>query len=81
MIKDWLYVKESSICNLPQEEYSILPALRLSYLNLLTKLRQCIALVILTTHPMEVDDDGDRVWNELFLISFFEVVDIASVQC
>ncbi|KAI4353129.1 hypothetical protein L6164_002100 [Bauhinia variegata] len=41
--KEWLYIKESKLWDLPQSENSILPALRLSYLNLPLKLRQCFA--------------------------------------
>lgn len=38
---EWLHVKDSELWNLPQEENSILPALRLSYSNLPAELRQC----------------------------------------
>ncbi|KAI4353128.1 hypothetical protein L6164_002099 [Bauhinia variegata] len=43
---EWLNIKESKLWDLPQSENSenyILPALRLSYLNLPLKLRQCFA--------------------------------------
>ncbi|KAL5805306.1 hypothetical protein ACOSQ3_032106 [Xanthoceras sorbifolium] len=39
----WLSVVESELWNLPQPENSILPALRLNYSNLPSKLRQCFA--------------------------------------
>ncbi|XP_028787894.1 disease resistance protein RGA2-like [Neltuma alba] len=91
---EWLRIKESEIWNLRQEEDSILPALRLSYLNLSAKLRRCFAYLavfpkdqamrkkqvielwmangfISTNGEFEVEDDGDRVWNELYLKSFF----------
>ncbi|XP_028754365.1 putative disease resistance protein RGA1 [Neltuma alba] len=97
--KEWLRIKESEIWNLPQEEDSILPAFRLSYLNLSAKLRQCFAYLavfpkdqrmnkehvtelwmangfISTNGGFEVEDDGDRVWNELYLKSFFVDVEI-----
>ncbi|XP_028754371.1 putative disease resistance protein RGA3 [Neltuma alba] len=97
--KEWLRIKESEIWNLPQEEDSILPALRLSYLNLSAKLRRCFAYLavfpkdqrmskeqvialwmangfISTNEEFEVEDDGDRVWNELYLKSFFVDIEI-----
>ncbi|XP_020216607.1 putative disease resistance protein RGA3 isoform X2 [Cajanus cajan] len=40
---EWLYVKESNIWSLPHNENSIMSALRLSYLNLPIKLKQCFA--------------------------------------
>ncbi|KAI9071513.1 hypothetical protein K1719_046521 [Acacia pycnantha] len=73
--------------------------LRLSYLNLPTKVRQCFGYLavfpkdhrmskkhvielwmangfISTNEGCEVEDVGDRVWNELYLRSFFEDVEI-----
>jgi len=44
--KEWRYVKESKLWNL-QGENSVMPALRLSYLNLPLKLRQCFAFYAL----------------------------------
>ncbi|CAJ1931529.1 unnamed protein product [Sphenostylis stenocarpa] len=41
--KEWLYIKESNLWSLPQSENSVIPALRLSYLNSPLKLRQCFA--------------------------------------
>ncbi|XP_027362805.1 putative disease resistance protein RGA4 [Abrus precatorius] len=40
--KEWLYVKESKLWNI-QDGNLVMPALRLSYLNLPVKLRQCFA--------------------------------------
>ncbi|KAJ1391661.1 Virus X resistance protein-like, coiled-coil domain [Sesbania bispinosa] len=45
--REWLYVKESELWSLPQDENSVLSALRLSYLNLPVKLRQCFAFCAL----------------------------------
>ncbi|XP_004489884.1 putative disease resistance protein RGA4 [Cicer arietinum] len=44
--KEWLYIKESKLWNLQDEDY-VMPALRLSYLNLSVKLRQCFAICAL----------------------------------
>ncbi|XP_028789552.1 putative disease resistance protein RGA3 [Neltuma alba] len=97
--KEWLRIKESEIWNLPQEEESVLPALRLSYLNLPTKLRRCFAFCALfpkdqrmskklvielwmangfisSNESVEAEDDGDRVWNELYLRSFFNDIEV-----
>ncbi|KAK7252350.1 hypothetical protein RIF29_36221 [Crotalaria pallida] len=45
--KEWLYVKESKLWSMTQDENSVMPALRLSYLNLPIKLRPCFALCAL----------------------------------
>ncbi|GAU49910.1 hypothetical protein TSUD_238840 [Trifolium subterraneum] len=44
--KEWLFVKESKLWKLQDEDY-VMPALKLSYLNLPVKLRQCFAFCAL----------------------------------
>ena len=44
--KEWHYVKESKLWSLQDEDY-VMPALRLSYLNLPVKWRQCFAICAL----------------------------------
>jgi len=44
--KEWLYVMESELWSLQGEDY-VMPALRLSYLNLPVKLRQCFSFCAL----------------------------------
>ncbi|KAK7383392.1 hypothetical protein VNO78_29071 [Psophocarpus tetragonolobus] len=41
--KEWLYIKESNMWSLPHNENSVMPILRLSYLNLPINLRRCFA--------------------------------------
>lgn len=43
---EWPYVKENKLWSLQNEDY-VMPALRLSYLSLLVKLRQCFAFYAL----------------------------------
>ncbi|XP_055959666.1 putative disease resistance protein RGA3 [Mercurialis annua] len=53
----WLHVKESELWNLPQDENSILPTLRLSYFNLPMKLRQCFAYCAIFPKDSEIDKE------------------------
>nr|XP_023921678.1 putative disease resistance protein RGA4 [Quercus suber] len=55
--REWLFVKESQIWNLPESENSILPALMLSYHHLSPHLRQCFAYccVFPKDHELEMD--------------------------
>ncbi|KAL5994670.1 hypothetical protein ACLOJK_024723 [Asimina triloba] len=41
--RQWEFIKENEIWNLPEEENDILPALRLSYYQLPSQLKQCFA--------------------------------------
>ncbi|MED6179500.1 hypothetical protein PIB30_001798 [Stylosanthes scabra] len=55
--KEWLYVRDSEIWNLPQDENSILPALRLSYLNLPLKSRECFSFCAIFPKDAEINKD------------------------
>ncbi|CAK8536965.1 unnamed protein product [Lathyrus sativus] len=59
---EWFNVKESKLWNL-QGENSVMPALRLSYLNLPVKLRPCFALCALFPK--------DQIINKKFLIELW----------
>ncbi|KAH9695787.1 hypothetical protein KPL71_022914 [Citrus sinensis] len=54
---EWLHVKDSELWNLPQEENSILPALRLSYANLPVELRQCFAFCAVFPKNAEIEKE------------------------
>ncbi|KAG8373740.1 hypothetical protein BUALT_Bualt11G0056400 [Buddleja alternifolia] len=52
---EWLAVKESEIWHLPDDENGILPALRLSYDNLLPQMRQCFAYCCIFPKDCEME--------------------------
>ncbi|XP_049386249.1 putative disease resistance protein RGA1 [Solanum stenotomum] len=97
--RQWEHVRDSEIWKLPQEESSILPALRLSYHHLPLDLRQCFAYCailpkdtemekenlislwmahgfLLSKGNLELEDVGNEVWNELYLRSFFQEIEV-----
>ncbi|XP_049343229.1 putative disease resistance protein RGA1 [Solanum verrucosum] len=97
--REWKHVRDNEIWNLPQDERSILPILRLSYHHLPLDLRQCfsycavfpkdtkmekenlIALwmahgFLLSKGDLEPEDVGNEVWNELYLRSFFQEIEV-----
>ncbi|KAH0741400.1 hypothetical protein KY290_034443 [Solanum tuberosum] len=97
--REWEHVRDNDIWNLPQEETSILPILRLSYHHLPLDLRQCFAYCavfpkdtkmekkkvislwmahgfLLSRRNLELEDVGNEVWNELYLRSFFQEIDV-----
>ncbi|XP_049362306.1 putative disease resistance protein RGA1 [Solanum verrucosum] len=97
--RDWKHVRDSEIWNLPQDESSIMPALRLSYHHLPLDLRQCFAycavfpkdtkmekenlISLWMAHGflsskgnLELEDVGNEVWNELYLRSFFQEIEV-----
>ncbi|KAH0742325.1 hypothetical protein KY290_035368 [Solanum tuberosum] len=97
--REWKHVRDSEIWNLPQDESSILPALRLSYHHLPLDLRQCFAycavfpkdtkmekenlISLWMAHGflsskgnLELEDVSNEVWNELYLRSFFQEIEV-----
>ncbi|XP_049377851.1 putative disease resistance protein RGA1 [Solanum stenotomum] len=99
--REWEHVRDNEIWNLPQEERSILPVLRLSYHHLPLDLRQCFAYCavfqkdtkmekkkvislwmahgfLLSRRNLELEDVGNEVWNELYLRSFFQEIEVKS---
>jgi len=60
--KEWRYVKESKLWSLQGENF-VMPALRLSYLNLPVKLRQCFAFCALFPK--------DKIISKQFLIELW----------
>ncbi|KAG5592448.1 hypothetical protein H5410_042962 [Solanum commersonii] len=97
--REWEHVRDSKIWNLPQDEMSILPSLRLSYHHLPLDLRQCFAYCavfpkdtkmekkkvislwmahgfLLSRRNLELEDVGNEVWNELYLRSFFQEIEV-----
>ncbi|KAK4340548.1 hypothetical protein RND71_039049 [Anisodus tanguticus] len=53
--KEWSFVRDSDFWNLPQEESSILPALRLSYFHLPQDLRHCFAYCAIFEKGSKID--------------------------
>ncbi|KAH0741386.1 hypothetical protein KY290_034429 [Solanum tuberosum] len=67
---EWEHVRDSEIWNLPQEERSIMPALRLSYHHLPLDLRKALSIV------RELEDVGNEEWRELYSRSFFQDIEV-----
>ncbi|XP_059282411.1 putative disease resistance protein RGA3 [Lycium ferocissimum] len=55
--KEWLFVRDSDFWNLPQEESSILPALRLSYIHLPQDLRNCFSYCAIFEKDSKIDKE------------------------
>ncbi|KAH0741418.1 hypothetical protein KY290_034461 [Solanum tuberosum] len=55
--REWKHVRDSEIWNLPQDESSILPALRLSYHHLPLDLRQCFAYCAVFPKDTEMEKE------------------------
>ncbi|XP_049376756.1 putative disease resistance protein RGA1 [Solanum stenotomum] len=56
--REWERVRDSEIWNLPQDESSILPALRLSYHNLPLDLRQCFVYCAVFPKDTEMEKEN-----------------------
>ncbi|XP_031279490.1 putative disease resistance protein RGA3 [Pistacia vera] len=52
---EWLSIKESDIWKLPQDKNSILPALRLSYSHLPSKIKRCFAFCAVVPKGFEIE--------------------------
>ncbi|WMV43244.1 hypothetical protein MTR67_036629 [Solanum verrucosum] len=96
--REWEHVRDSAIWNLPQDESSILPALRLSYHHLPLDLRQRFVYCVVFPKDTEMAKEnlitfwmahgfllskgnlelevGNEVWNELYLRSFFQEIEV-----
>ncbi|KAL3361723.1 hypothetical protein AABB24_014542 [Solanum stoloniferum] len=55
--REWEHVRDSEIWNLPQDERSIMPALRLSYHHLPLDLRQCFAYCAVFPKDTEMEKE------------------------
>ncbi|CAJ2646967.1 unnamed protein product [Trifolium pratense] len=77
--KEWLYIKESKLWSL-QGENVVMPALRLSYLNLPIKLRQCFALCALFPKDYIIDKQFViELWIANGFISSNEMLDAEDI--
>ncbi|WMV43269.1 hypothetical protein MTR67_036654 [Solanum verrucosum] len=55
--REWEHVRDSEIWNLPQDERSIMPALRLSYHHLPLDLRQCFVYCVVFPKDTEMEKE------------------------
>ncbi|XP_057448409.1 putative disease resistance protein RGA3 [Lotus japonicus] len=77
--KEWIYVKESKLWSL-QGENSVMPALRLGYLNLPVKLRQCFAFCALFPKDELISKQFlIELWMANGLISSNEIMDAEDI--
>ncbi|XP_057448412.1 putative disease resistance protein RGA3 [Lotus japonicus] len=77
--KEWFYVKESKLWSL-QGENAVMPALRLGYLNLPVKLRQCFAFCALFPKDERLSKQFlIHLWIANGLISSNERLDVEDV--
>ncbi|XP_027181795.1 putative disease resistance protein RGA1 [Coffea eugenioides] len=77
---EWNSVKCSEIWNLPQDTTHILPALRLSYLNLPVELRGCFAYCVAFPKGYEIEiEEVIHLWIANGLISSNETMEVEDV--
>ncbi|RDX85404.1 putative disease resistance protein RGA4, partial [Mucuna pruriens] len=78
--KEWLYVKESNLWSLPHSVNSVMSALRLSYLNLPIKLRQCFAYCAIFAKDEIIRKQYlIELWMANGFISANEILDVEDV--
>ncbi|AES96276.1 NB-ARC domain disease resistance protein [Medicago truncatula] len=74
-VNEWHYVKESKLWSLQDEDY-VMPTLRLSYLNLPVKLRQCFAFCALFIKDERISKKFlIELWMANGLVSSNEMLD------
>ncbi|XP_027181796.1 putative disease resistance protein RGA1 [Coffea eugenioides] len=77
---EWNSVKCSELWNLPEDETDILPALRLSYLNLPVELRGCFAYCAVFPKGYEIEkEEVIRLWMANGLISSNATMEVEDV--
>ncbi|XP_027181808.1 putative disease resistance protein RGA1 [Coffea eugenioides] len=77
---EWNYVKCSEIWNLPEDKVHILPALRLSYLNLPVELRGCFAYCAVFPKGSKIKkEEVIHLWMANGLISSNETMEVEDV--
>jgi hypothetical protein len=65
-IEDWKFVRDNEIWNLPQKEYDILPAIKLSYDQLPSYLKPCFGCLALFDKNFEYSNfDVTDLWEAL----------------
>ncbi|CDP11742.1 unnamed protein product [Coffea canephora] len=77
---EWNFVKCSELWNLPQDETHILPALRLSYLNLPVELRGCFAYCAVFPKGSKIEkEEVIHLWMANGLISSNGTMEVEDV--
>ncbi|XP_027181822.1 putative disease resistance protein RGA1 [Coffea eugenioides] len=77
---EWNFVKSSELWNLPEDETHILPALRLSYLNLPVELRGCFAYCAVFPKGSKIEkEEVIHLWMANGLISSNGTMEVEDV--